>query len=97
MEEVLETGKLAIQQTQESSHTFLFSMLIKGGAGCGKTALAVEIARESNFPFIKLISAESMIGFHESAKCQAIKKVCDIICVCHVTCHVTFYSVVEGL
>ena len=50
-------------------------MLLKGPAGSGKTALAVKIAQESNFPFVKVISPEKMIGFHESAKCQTIKKV----------------------
>ena len=80
-----------IKQTIESSHNHLISMLLKGNirrvnymindtyftgpAGSGKTALAVKIAQESNFPFVKVISPEKMIGFHESAKCQTIKKV----------------------
>ncbi len=47
-----------------------------GEVGCGKTALAAHIARESHFPFVKVITPENMIGFTEGAKCQAIKKVC---------------------
>ena len=35
------------------------------------------MARESAFPFIKIVTPENMIGFSEGAKCQAIKKVFD--------------------
>ena len=48
-----------------------------GDVGCGKTALAAHIARESYFPFVKVVTPENMIGFSESAKCQAIKKIFD--------------------
>lgn len=41
----------------------------------GKTALAAKIAEDSQFPFIKICSPDKMIGFAETAKCQAIKKV----------------------
>ena len=53
-------------------------MLIVGPVGCGKTALAVQLALFSDFPFIKMCSPEHMIGFVESAKCQTIKKVSGI-------------------
>ena len=46
-----------------------------GPAGSGKTALAAQIAKNSDFPFVKVCSPENMIGFHEAAKCQTIKKV----------------------
>ena len=46
-----------------------------GPPGSGKTALAVKLAQNSGFPFVKVISPENMIGFHESAKCQSIQKV----------------------
>lgn len=75
IDRILSRGKVVIKQTIESSHNHLISMLLKGPAGSGKTALAVKIAQESNFPFVKVISPEKMIGFHESAKCQTIKKV----------------------
>ena len=50
-----------------------------GPPGSGKTALAVKLAQNSGFPFVKVISPEKMIGFHESAKCQSIQKVFIII------------------
>lgn len=50
---------------------------LAGSAGCGKTALAAYIAKESNFPFVKVISPENMVGFGETAKCEVIRKVFD--------------------
>ena len=41
----------------------------------GKTALAAQIAEDSEFPFIKICSPDKMIGHSEISKCQAIKKV----------------------
>jgi vesicle-fusing ATPase len=46
-----------------------------GPAASGKTALAASIAMNSEFPYIKLISPESMVGFNESAKVQYLSKV----------------------
>ena len=49
--------------------------MISGPPSCGKTALAAQIAKNSDFPFMKICSPENMVGYHEAAKCQAIKKV----------------------
>ena len=76
---MLQLGKLVVKQIQDSDH--IFPMLIKGEPGCGKTALAVEIARSSNFPFIKVISSLDMVGYHDSSKCQVIRQVGDSACV----------------
>ena len=38
-------------------------------------ALAATVAIESEFPFVKVISAESMVGYSEQAKCSQIAKV----------------------
>lgn len=54
---------------------FIMFILCSGPPHSGKTALAAKIAEESNFPFIKICSPDKMIGFSETAKCQAMKKV----------------------
>uniref|UniRef100_A0AC11D7M1 N-ethylmaleimide sensitive factor, vesicle fusing ATPase n=1 Tax=Ovis aries TaxID=9940 RepID=A0AC11D7M1_SHEEP len=71
---VLEDGELLVQQTKNSDRTPLVSVLLEGPPHSGKTALAARIAEESNFPFIKICSPDKMIGFSETAKCQAMKK-----------------------
>lgn len=53
----------------------MVSVLLHGPAGSGKTALAATIAMGSEFPFIKLISPDSMVGYSEQAKMAAITKV----------------------
>ncbi len=51
------------------------SVLLHGAPKTGKTALAVEIARRAQVPFVKIVTSHRMIGFTETAKCAAMKKV----------------------
>ncbi|KAJ3044018.1 transport between ER and Golgi ATPase protein [Rhizophlyctis rosea] len=75
IERILADGKLFVDQVQNSKVTPLVSVLLHGPARSGKTALAATVAIRSGFPFIKLISPESMVGFTEQAKMNAINKV----------------------
>ena len=52
---------------------------IAGAPNSGKTALAAMLAKNSDFPFIKVCSPEDMVGFSEAAKCAAIRKVQTLI------------------
>ncbi|GAA5841630.1 hypothetical protein JCM11251_004236 [Rhodosporidiobolus azoricus] len=72
---LLRDGKLFVEQVKTSERTPLVSVLLHGPAGSGKTALAATIALASEFPFIKLISAENMVGFSEAQKVQHLYKV----------------------
>ncbi|CAJ0751789.1 17464_t:CDS:2, partial [Entrophospora sp. SA101] len=72
---ILSDGQLFIEQVRKSSRTPLVSVLLHGPPSSGKTALAATMAMASEFPFIKLISPESMVGYSESAKMTAINKV----------------------
>ncbi|KAK7808448.1 hypothetical protein U0070_019705 [Myodes glareolus] len=76
---VLDDGELLVQQTKNSDRTPLVSVLLEGPPHSGKTALAAKIAEESNFPFIKICSPDKMIGFSETAKCQAMKKLSCVV------------------
>ncbi len=58
-----------------STRTPLVSLLLHGEAGTGKTALAATIAQASEFPFVKMITPDNMVGFSEAQKVQAISKV----------------------
>jgi SpoVK/Ycf46/Vps4 family AAA+-type ATPase len=75
LQDILRSGKLFVEQVRSSSRTPLVSVLLHGPPGSGKTALAATIAQASDYPFIKLISPESMVGFSEAQKVAAINKV----------------------
>jgi vesicle-fusing ATPase len=50
------------------------SVLLQGPMKSGKTAVAAKVAVDSGFPFVRMISADEMIGYSDSSKCQAIHK-----------------------
>jgi vesicle-fusing ATPase len=74
---ILEDGRLFTQQAQAKDTSGLVSVLIEGPPNAGKTALAAQLAKESDFPFIKVCSPEEMVGYTETAKCLHIRKVFD--------------------
>lgn len=75
VDELLRSGQLFVEQVRTSTRTPLVSLLLHGPPGTGKTALAATIAQASEFPFIKLITPDNMVGFSEAQKVQAISKV----------------------
>ncbi|KAL0580740.1 transport between ER and Golgi ATPase protein [Marasmius crinis-equi] len=75
IDEILRSGQLLVEQVRTSTRTPLVSVLVHGPPGSGKTALAASIAQASQYPFIKLISPDSMVGYSESQKVNAINKV----------------------
>ncbi|KAH9170060.1 AAA-domain-containing protein [Lactarius sanguifluus] len=75
VDELLRSGKLCVEQVRTSTRTPLVSLLLHGPPGTGKIALAATIAQASEFPFIKLIAPDNMVGFSEAQKVQAISKV----------------------
>ncbi|KAL9180341.1 hypothetical protein ACHAXT_008311 [Thalassiosira profunda] len=63
-----------IEQVRTSDKTPLMSVLLQGPVASGKTAVAAKVAVESGFPFVRMISADDMIGYSDYAKCQEIHK-----------------------
>ncbi|CAG9761013.1 unnamed protein product [Ceutorhynchus assimilis] len=74
---ILEDGNLLAQQARATDGSGLVSVLIEGPPNSGKTALAAQIAKNSEFPFVKVCSPEEMVGFTETAKCLSIRKIFD--------------------
>ncbi|KAG8218986.1 P-loop containing nucleoside triphosphate hydrolase protein [Butyriboletus roseoflavus] len=70
--EILEKGKLFVNQVAKSERTPRVSVLLSGLPGSGKTVLAATIAWRSEFPFVKIISPDRMVGFSEAQKIAAI-------------------------
>lgn len=75
IDDILQDGRLFVNQVRESKSEPLLSVLLHGPPGAGKTALAAKIAIDSGFPFIKLVSPEHMVGFSEMMKVQHLNKV----------------------
>jgi len=73
--DTLNDGSLLVEQVRKSDRTPLVAALLHGPSGAGKTALAATIAMASDFPFIKLISPETMVGFSEPQKIAQLNKV----------------------
>ncbi|KAK2436751.1 cell division cycle protein [Trifolium repens] len=64
-----------VEQVKVSKGSPLVTCLLEGSRGSGKTALAATVGIDSDFAYVKIISAETMIGLHESTKCAQIIKV----------------------
>ncbi|MCJ1390373.1 transport between ER and Golgi ATPase protein [Xylographa bjoerkii] len=77
IENILDEGRLVVQQVQAEDSTPLFSVLLHGPPASGKTALAAKMALDSEYPFIKLCSPNNMVGFNESMKIEYMRKIFD--------------------
>ena len=77
IENILEEGRVIVQQVQAPESTPLFSVILHGPPGSGKTALAAKMALDSEYPFIKLCTPNNMIGFNESMKIEHMRKIFD--------------------
>ncbi|XP_047182788.1 vesicle-fusing ATPase-like [Vigna umbellata] len=73
---IYQRAMLLVEQVKVSKGSPLVTCLLEGSRGSGKTALAATVGIDSDFPYVKIVSAETMIGLHESTKCAQIIKVC---------------------
>ncbi|SPQ95215.1 Vesicle-fusing ATPase [Plasmodiophora brassicae] len=74
-DKILEDCRSFINQIKNSEQTPLLSLLLHGEIGCGKTAIAAQLAMESGVPFIKLITPDDFVGLSENEKVSRILKV----------------------
>ncbi|KAK3387541.1 P-loop containing nucleoside triphosphate hydrolase protein [Podospora didyma] len=73
---ILNDGMLAVESVRVQEKIRHTSVLLHGPSASGKTALAAHIAMKSDFPFIKLITPASMVGFRdELAKKDYLHKI----------------------
>lgn len=54
-----------VRMVENDPNKFSTSVLFHGPKGAGKTALAAYIAMQSNFPFIKLITPKTLVGYRD--------------------------------
>ncbi|GLT51402.1 hypothetical protein SLA2020_248150 [Shorea laevis] len=72
---IYQRAMLLMEQVKVSERSPLLTCLLEGPSGSGKTALAATVGIDSDFPYVKIVSAESMTGLHESTKCAQIVEV----------------------
>ncbi|KAG7662777.1 SEC18 [[Candida] subhashii] len=72
---VFEKGQSIVDVVRSSETETLRSVLLYGPPGVGKTAIATTLALNSDFPFIKMLSAETLVGMGEARKIQEIDTV----------------------
>ena len=77
IDNILNRGSLFVRQVQEPDSTPLFSAVLHGPPGSGTTALAAQIALQSEYPLIKLCSPNNMIGLNESMRIEHIRRIFD--------------------
>ena len=62
----------SVNHLKKSKSINLLSILLEGDSGSGKTALSSFISKESNIPFIKIISPDLLVRFNEKGKYNII-------------------------
>ncbi|KAK6463670.1 cytoplasmic protein [Scheffersomyces coipomensis] len=72
---IFDKGRSIVDLVKNNETETLRSILLYGSSGVGKTAIASTIALGSDFPFIKMLSAESVVGRSEAQKIQYIDTV----------------------
>jgi vesicle-fusing ATPase len=71
--EILSTKISALfTQIKNSTSISLLSVLLEGEPGCGKTALASYLALHSGFPYVKIISPDTLVKYMEGGKYSSI-------------------------
>ena len=73
IERIRDDGRFFAKQIASGKQE-LFSVLLYGPNSAGKTALAADIALNSQFPFIKMVTAKNMIGMGEQSKIDYIRR-----------------------
>jgi vesicle-fusing ATPase len=73
---ILNDGMLYVENVRQQERLRHTAVLLHGPPASGKTALAAHIAMKSDYPFIKIITPASMIGFRdELAKKDHLHKI----------------------
>ncbi|KAF6155840.1 hypothetical protein GIB67_039171 [Kingdonia uniflora] len=72
---IYKRAMLIVEQVRVSKGSELVTCLLEGPSGSGKSAMATTVGIDSDFAYVKIISAETMLGLSESTKCAQIVKV----------------------
>lgn len=74
IDRILAEGQLVVNQVRTSNRPSpLACLLLHGPPGSGKTALAAWMAEHSNYPFVKLLSPDLLLGLSEAQRVHYIQ------------------------
>ena len=75
IQNILEQASLIVKQVRNHPLTRLYTGILHGPPGSGKTALAAKIALDSGYPFIRLLTPKSLVGLSEAMKISHIQSI----------------------
>ena len=74
-ERVMAMGRGFIEQVRYTQRQRLVPVLFSGAVGSGKTTVAAKLARDSGFPFVRMIRPSQYLGMTELSKTARIAQV----------------------
>jgi len=77
VQEIIELSMKIVTRLRGSNVMNRQSLLLQGDLACGKSALACYIAKEANFPFVRMIRADDFVGAGDATVCSRIAKTFD--------------------
>ncbi|KAL6751966.1 N-ethylmaleimide sensitive fusion protein [Haematococcus lacustris] len=72
---IMATLRTLVRQVHDSDKTPLLTCILEGPVGSGKSSMSATVALQSEFPFVKVIGPETLVGYPEQQKCSQISRV----------------------
>jgi len=77
VQEIVDLSKKIVTRLRNSNAMNRQSLLLQGDLACGKSALACYLAKQADFPFVRMIRADDYVGASDASVCQRIAKMFD--------------------
>ncbi|ETO13729.1 hypothetical protein RFI_23640 [Reticulomyxa filosa] len=77
VEEIIDLTRKIVTRLEQSNVMNRQSLLLQVDLACGKSAFACFLAKEANFPFVRIIRADDYVSAADDTVCASIAKVFD--------------------
>ncbi|GFH21550.1 uncharacterized protein HaLaN_18878, partial [Haematococcus lacustris] len=71
---IMATLRTLVRQVHDSDKTPLLTCILEGPVGSGKSSMSATVALQSEFPFVKVIGPETLVGYPEQTLLVFIKR-----------------------